>query len=112
MKLSQSEIFHLVDCLRRSLLYQTSTPVFLGEEAQTPDHFIVRLKAAHYIDVMQLIQKAGGWELSGEQREALLKHHEEKAKIDFGDGKTYSFDHLDIGDLYNMHKETRSMPEL
>lgn len=120
MGLSKSETFKLVDALRRSLLYQTPSPVFLesNSEGETPnaeappDHYILKLKFAHYMIVMQLIQKHGGWDLSGDQRADMIRKHEERARRAYGDGTRYDFSDLSLGDLCLMQTETAKMPEL
>lgn len=103
----------LVDCLRKSLLFQTPQPVFLGLATdEEPEHFLVKIKRNHYAEVMRLIQKAGGWTLPREARVALLKAHEERARKAHGDGIDYDLSGLEQGDLYAMYSEAEGIAEL
>ena len=102
----------LVDCLRKSLLYQTPQPVFLETDADEPEHFVVKIKRGHYAEIMRLIVKAGGWKLPRAATEALLREHEIRARRAHGDGTDYDLSGLSQGDVYSMFAETEGLVEM
>jgi len=111
-KLSFKDQVILIDCLRKSFLYQTPQPVFYAVGDEAPDHFVVRIPHAHYAEVMRLIQKAGGWTLPPDERRKILMAHEERARKAHGDGTDYDLSDLEHGDLYAMLQETKGITEL
>jgi hypothetical protein len=110
MTLSHDDTNHLIDSLRRSLLYQTPVPIFVMPN-DPPDHFLVRIKREHYADIMSLIGRAGGWELNNRQKLEVLRKHEERARRAYGDGVNYDFGDLPRADLLVMFQETSGIAE-
>lgn len=104
------EVAKLIDLLRKMLVYQTPQPVF--SESATPDYMLLKFKPAAYNDIMRIIVKAGGWVLSDADKKVVEEAHNARAKKALGNGTDFDFDGLSVGDLYEMHEETGSDPEL
>lgn len=114
-KMTYIDTVLLVDCLRKSLLYQTPSPVFLNGNIEKPDHFVVKMKTDHYQEVMRLIQKAGGWTLPESAMQKLIEQFEQRSQKVFVDGeakKVWDFSETPYAELMVMASETSGIAEL
>lgn len=110
--LVKKERAELVDLLRKNLLYQIPKSIFANPDDDHPTHVEVRMVFSHQQRILQLIHKAGGWVMPPEDRQALLRRHEEAACTAHGDGTNYDFSHLAYGDLIAMHRELEGIEEM
>lgn len=107
MNLTPEETDLLVDRLRRQLLYQTATRVYEGLEVTRVN---VAIQWPAYCTIMELINKAGGFEPPKEARQALLQIHADKARS-VGDG-SYDLKDWSAGELVMAIQEAREVPQL
>ena len=109
MGLGRNKINALVDVLRRNFLYQTAKPIFASDEDEMPQHVILMMKPQAYISMMQLITEHGGWDLTPEQRQQVMKQHGEKAIDIF---KADDLSGFAIGDLAQALDDCQGVSEL
>lgn len=98
MSLAQQEVDTIVDCLRRNILYQTPE-IIMGESDEThPRAVVMRMRPDDYYTVFELIKKAGGWDLTLEQKESMGRRsiHELHSALSVG---ALEFEELDAGTL-------------
>lgn len=114
-ELSPVEASLLVDELRKSLLYQTPTPV------ENPDgslrYLAVKIPPACYATIMQVIEAAGGWDPPITARLAAMVKHDRVVKdtLAASDGESYTFRDWEYGDLVTAKNELAQVgdvPEL
>lgn len=110
--LSRRERRELVELLRRNLMYQTPRPVFASPDEDEPKWVQVRMLTHQHQRVLWLLDKAGGWTLSHEERTGLLDKYDKACRRAYGDGTNYNFSGLEFGDLVAMHSEMEGVAEL
>jgi len=72
-KLTDEEAQFLVDMLRRNFLYQRIEKV----DSTSPPRVRLQMFGPDWVTMLHLCQKAGGWDLSPDQRAQLQKAHAE-----------------------------------
>lgn len=110
--LNRKEMNELTNLLRKNLLYQTPQPFFENEADENPKWVGVRISGPHYLRVMELIGKVGGWVLSRDQRFAVYRQHEERARCAYGGGVDYDLSDVSFGDLAQMYTELEGIEEM
>ena len=107
--LSPEEVTVLVDALRRNFLYVTPTPVFRNGETV---RFNVTMHAPDYLEMMDLIQRAGGWTMPIHDKAVIAVQFARKAKTAAGSG--YVLSNWCMGDIEAALEDTKDIdhPEL
>lgn len=107
MNLNSQEVENLISLLRKQILFQTATRVWNGVEI---DRVNLAIMWQPYCQIMELINKAGGFVPPKEVRTELLKIHAEKAR-QVGDG-TYDLKEWSSGELVMAIDEAKGVREL
>ena len=107
MNLSPIEVDQLVDDLRRQFLFQTATRIFKGVEI---DRVNVAVQWPAYCRIMDMINRAGGFQPPKEHRQELLRMHAEKART-VGIG-TYNLRDWSAGELSMAIDEAAGVEQL
>ena len=112
--LNKRERRELTNLLRRSLLYQQPKA---GDDwpndEEKPRDVLVKIKTPAYERIMELIRKAGGWDLGGDEKQALVEAHIERARRAYGDGDgNYDFTEMNHAELLGMWKELKGLSEM
>jgi hypothetical protein len=103
--LNKKERLELVDLLRKNMVYQTPKPIFADVSDEHPTWVEMRFVFVHQQRILELLHKAGGWVLPPDDKQAILRKHEEKSREAFGNGVDYDLSHLSYGDLVEMLNE-------
>lgn len=106
--LSAEEVIVLVDALRRNFLYVTPTPVFRNGETV---RFNVTMHAPDYLEMMDLIERAGGWTMPAHDKAVVAVQFARKAKTA---GAGYALSSWNMGDIEAALEDTKDIdhPEL
>lgn len=108
-ELNRRERLELVDLLRKQLLYQTPKPIFRSEDDEHPAMVELRFIFPHYHRIKELLNKAGGWTMTVEDREKQTERQEALIKKCYADGTNYDFSEATYGELLMMLTELEEL---
>lgn len=106
---SKKEVYEIVDILKKNLSYQTAKPNFLLQDDNTPKSVNVEILFSHYNRLIEIINSVKGWILPPDEKEKIIKQHNNKAREAY---ETGDLSKLNYGDLVQIHNELKDITEL
>jgi hypothetical protein len=107
--LDEEDMTALVDLLRRNLLYQTAE-LLIAPGEKDPHEVSIRFMPPDFYKILELIKKAGGWDLTEEQKIQLEQQQLRHLEASIEDG-LIDLESIDVGSLLHIIEMSTRDPD-